>query len=263
VFGLIFVSIIIVVTLGADLIVDYDKGIDHNHRSRLMGPSAEHPFGTDEFGRDLFARVVHGARWSLSMGVVTTIAAISIGSILAAICGFYGGIIDSAIMRICDVINCIPVFLFALAVVAALGSSLFNLMLAVTVASVPYYIRLVRSVILAIVEEDYVEAARACGTRGLKMITRHILPNAMGPIIVAASMSVAEMLLIAAGLSFIGMGIQPPAPEWGAMISTARDFMRTHPHLIIFPGLAIAISAFSLNLVGDGLRDALDPRLKE
>ena len=261
--GLFVISIIALTAIFADFISPYERGIEMNMADRFMPPGSAYIFGTDEFGRDQFTRIIHGGRRSLSIGVATTIIAITVGSFLAALCGYYGGILDTIIMRICDIFNCIPTFLLALAVVGTLGPSLFNLMAAITVASIPYYIRMVRSVILAVVEEDYIEAARACGTRGFKMITRHILPNAMGPIIVEASMSVAGMLLTAAGLSFIGMGIQPPTPEWGSMLSGGRDFIREHPHLIIFPGLSIAISALSLNLVGDGLRDALDPKLKE
>jgi peptide/nickel transport system permease protein len=194
------------------------------------------------------------------VGVASTVIALAIGAFLAAMCGYFGGWFDSITMRICDVFTCIPSFLFALTVIAALGPSLLNLMFAITVSSVPYYIRMMRSVILSIAEEGYIEAAHACDTRGLSMIVRHILPNAIGPIIVTASMSVADMLLAMAGLSFIGLGVQPPAPEWGAMLSTAREHMRAYPYLLIFPGSLIAITALCFNLIGDGLRDAMDPR---
>ncbi len=261
--GLIIMIIYIIVALFADFIVPYDACIDQHAQDRLQGPSSEHLMGTDEFGRDIFARIVHGSRRSLSLGVVSTVISMLIGCALAAICGYYGGAFDAVIMRICDVFTCIPTFLFALSIVAALGASLTNLLLAITIVNVPYYVRMVRSIILSVVEEDYVEAARAADTRGFKMIIRHILPNCMGPIIVEASMSVADMLLTAAGLSFIGMGIQPPEPEWGAMLSNARQYMGAYPYILIFPGLAITIASLALNIMGDGLRDALDPRLKE
>jgi peptide/nickel transport system permease protein len=167
-----------------------------------------------------------------------------------------------AVMRLCDVVTCIPPLLFALAVVAALGASMLNLVIAITVISVPGYIRVIRSVILSIAELEYIYAARICGSSNKTIILRHILPNAMGPIIVQASMNVAGMMLTAAGLSFIGMGVQAPTPEWGAMLNEARDYMLNQPYLLLFPGSAIALCALSLNLVGDGLRDALDPRLR-
>ena len=261
--GLVVVIVYIIIALLADVIVPYENCITQDASIRLQGPSAEHYFGPDEFGRDIFARIVHGSRRSLSLGVVSTVVSMVIGCALAAICGYYGGVIDTVIMRVCDVFTCIPTFLFALSIVAALGASLTNLLIAITIVNVPYYVRMVRSIILAVCQEDYVEAARACDTRGFKMITRHLLPNCMGPIIVEASMSVADMLLAAAGLSFIGMGIQPPEPEWGAMLSSARQYMSAKPYILIFPGLAITIASLSLNMMGDGLRDALDPRLKE
>ena len=260
--GLVVLGIFIFLAVFADLIIPYSRAITQNAADRLLGPSAAHWFGTDEFGRDIFARVVHGSRRSLSLGVGTTAVSLLIGGIIGACCGLYGSKFDSIVMRICDVLNCVPGLLFALAVVAALGSSMTNLLIAVTVISIPSFIRIVRSVILSIVEQEYIYAARACDSSNWVIITRHIIPNAMGPIIVQASMSVASMMLTAAGLSFIGMGVQPPTPEWGVMLSTAREYLKTSPYMLFFPGAAIALSALSLNLVGDGLRDALDPRLK-
>ena len=211
----------------------------------------------------MFAQIVHGNRRSLTLGIGTTLLSVVIGGLIGALCGFYGGKLDAIVMRICDIVMCIPALLFALAVVAALGADMINLIIAITIISVPSYIRVIRSVILSIVEQDYIYAARLCGTSNWRIILRHVLPNAMGPIIVQASMNVASMMLTAAGLSFIGMGVQQPTPEWGAMLNEARDSMLDgHLHLLLFPGVAIALSALSLNLVGDGLRDALDPRLK-
>jgi len=255
-------SVFVIFAVFADLIVPYAKAIQQNAADRLMAPCAAHWFGTDEFGRDMFARVVHGSRRSLSLGIGTTVVALVIGGTIGACCGLYGSKFDNIVMRLCDVLNCVPGLLFALAIVAALGSSMKNLLIAVTVVSLPGFIRIVRSVILSIVEQEYIMAARACDSSNFVIITRHILPNAMGPIIVQASMSVASMMLTAAGLSFIGMGVQPPEPEWGVMLSTAREYMTQAPYLLAFPGISIALSALSLNLVGDGLRDALDPRLK-
>ena len=260
--GLVILAVFLFFALFADLIVPYEKAIEQNVQERLMAPCAEHWMGTDEFGRDLFARVVHGSRRSLSLGVGTTAVSLLLGGIIGACCGLYGSRFDSIVMRLCDILNSVPGLLFALAVVAALGSSMRNLLIAVTIVSLPGFIRIVRSVILSIVEQEYIMAARACDSSNRTIILRHILPNAMGPIIIQASMSVASMMLTAAGLSFIGMGVQPPTPEWGVMLSTARDYMPTAPYLLLFPGSAIALSALALNLVGDGLRDALDPKMK-
>lgn len=260
--GLIILLIFVLFAIFADLLVPYEKALQQSAADRLMAPCAEHWFGTDEFGRDMFARVVHGSRRSLSLGIGTTAVALVIGGTIGACCGLYGSKFDTIVMRLCDVLNCVPGLLFALAIVAALGSSMKNLLIAVTIVSLPGFIRIVRSVILSIVEQEYILAAKACDSSNFVIITRHILPNAMGPIIVQASMSVASMMLTAAGLSFIGMGVQPPEPEWGVMLSTAREYMTQAPFLLAFPGIAIALSALSLNLVGDGLRDALDPRLK-
>lgn len=260
--GLIVLLIFIFLAVFADFIVPYEKVIEQNAADRLLAPCGKHWFGTDEFGRDIFARVIHGSRRSLSLGIGTTAVALVIGGTIGACCGLYGSKFDTIVMRLCDVLNCVPGLLFALAIVAALGSSMKNLLIAVTIVSLPGFIRIVRSVILSIVEQEYILAAKACDSSNFVIITRHILPNAMGPIIVQASMSVASMMLTAAGLSFIGMGVQPPEPEWGVMLSSAREYMTQAPYLLAFPGIAIALSALSLNLVGDGLRDALDPRLK-
>ena len=262
-FGLAVLILFVLVALFADLIVPYENAIAQDASVRLDGPSAEHIFGTDKYGRDVFAQIVHGSRRSLTLGIGTTLLSVVIGGLIGALCGFYGGKLDAIVMRICDIVMCIPALLFALAVVAALGADMINLIIAITIISVPSYIRVIRSVILSIVEQDYIYAARLCGTSNWKIILHHVLPNAMGPIIVQASMNVASMMLTAAGLSFIGMGVQQPTPEWGAMLNEARDSMLDgHLHLLLFPGVAIALSALSLNLVGDGLRDALDPRLK-
>ena len=262
-FGLAVLILFVLVALFADVIVPYENAIAQDASVRLDGPSAAHLFGTDKYGRDVFAQIVHGSRRSLSLGVGTTLLSVVIGGLIGACCGFYGGKLDAVVMRICDIVMCIPALLFALAVVAALGADMVNLIIAITIISVPSYVRVIRSVILSIVEQDYIYAARLCGTSNWRIILRHVLPNAMGPIIVQASMNVASMMLTAAGLSFIGMGVQQPTPEWGAMLNEARDSMLDgHLHLLLFPGGAIALSALSLNLVGDGLRDALDPRLK-
>lgn len=254
--------VIVLMAVFADVITPYSKVLEQSSAERLQAPSAEHPFGTDRLGRDLFARIVHGSRMSLSLGLLTTVFSVVIGGVLGVLCGYFGGWLDKIIMRLCDVMNSIPALLFALAVVAALGANLINLVLAITIITVPSYIRLVRSVVLMISEQEYIYAARICGSSHRNIIVKHIIPNALSPIIVQASLNVASMMLTAAGLSFIGMGVQAPAPEWGAMINSAKQYMFQQPYLMIFPGGAIALTALSLNLVGDGLRDALDPKMR-
>lgn len=260
--GLVIAICIVLIAIFADLIVPYSVSLEQNAAIRLMPPSADHWFGTDEFGRDLFARVIHGSRFSIAIGLGATVIALFLGTVIGAICGLYGGLIDQVIMRLCDVISCIPFMILALAVVAALGPSLINLMIAMTVACTPGFTRMIRSVILSIVEQDYMAAATVCGTKRLRSVFKHVIPNATGPIIVQGSMSVAAMILTAAGLSYIGMGVNPPTPEWGSMLNASTTFIRQAPHLLIFSGVAIALAALSMNLVGDGLRDAMDPRYR-
>ena len=261
--GLVVLVIFALVAIFADVIVPYEKAIEQNGAVRLQGPNAEHWFGTDAFGRDTFARIVHGSRVSLSIGFAAVGISLIVGGFLGAAAGYYGGKTDNLIMRIMDVFTCVPGILLALAIVAALGSSMRNLLIAITIASIPGFVRLVRSSILTVVENDFIEAARSYGAKDFRIIAKYILPNAMGPIIVQATMGIAGMILSASGLSYMGMGIQPPSPEWGAMLSEAKDYMRVAPYLLYFPGFAILISALCFNLVGDGLRDALDPKLKD
>ncbi|MDL2259119.1 ABC transporter permease [Eubacteriales bacterium OttesenSCG-928-K08] len=261
--GLIVISLLILMSVFAPLIVSYDSVRETNAEEKYQPPSAEHPFGTDDMGRDYFARIVYGGRASLSIGFICVAVAMSIGLILGASAAYFSGAADSIIMRIMDVLSCIPSILLALVIVAALGPGLVNLIIAITISTVPTFTRVIRASVLPIVGQDFIEAARACGTRHPRIVLRHILPNAMGPIIVQATMALSQIIIAAAGLSFIGMGIQPPAPEWGAMLSNARTYIMTSPYLIIFPGIFIVLAALSLNLLGDGLRDALDPRLRD
>ena len=246
----------------ADIIVPYDYGIKQVIPDRLQGPSLKHLFGTDDLGRDLFSRVIHGSRSSLVLGILTTAVATLIGGFLGGICAYYGNRVDNIIMRLLDVITSIPSTLLSLSIVAALGPGIRNLVIAITVSRVPTFARVIRSAVLNIVNQEYIEAAKAGGTRNLRIMLRHVYPNAMSPIIVQCTMSISQLILQAAGLSFLGMGMQPPAPEWGALLNSARDFMRTAPHLMLFPSIAIVLAALAFNLVGDGLRDAFDPRLK-
>lgn len=262
VIGLVLLIFLVGTALFADLIVPYSRCVEQVGAERLQPPSASHFFGTDEFGRDLFARVVHGSRYSLFIGVATSLMALVIGAVLGASAGYFGGMVDNIICRIVDVFMCMPPILLSLAVVAALGTSMQNLIIAITISCIPGNVRLIRSVVLTVAEQDYVNVARSYGTSNARIIFRYVLPNAMGPIIVNTTMAISDMILSAAGLSFIGMGIQPPSPEWGALLSAAQNFMFTSPYLLIFPGIFIVLSSLSFNLVGDGLTDALDPKLK-
>lgn len=261
--GMIIFVIIILLTVFADLIVPYSKALDQDIVNRLQGPSLEHFFGTDGYGRDIFARILHGGRRSLLMGIVAVIVGIIFGGILGACAGYYGGKVDTIIMRLMDTIMGIPFMLLALAIVAALGAGLTNVLIALVISMIPSYTRIIRSAILTVVGQDYIEAAKSCGSPDRFIILKHIIPNAIGPVIVQATMSVGTMIIWAASMSFLGMGVQPPTPEWGYMLSEGKDYMMKAPHLVIFPGLAIVLTALSLNLLGDGLRDALDPRLKD
>lgn len=260
--GLIILVLIILMALFADFIVPSEVAKAQSPNI-LAKPSAEHWFGTDEFGRDLFARIVHGSRYSLFIGVATSLIALVVGAILGASAGYFGGIVDNVICRIVDVFICVPPVLMSLAVVAALGTNMQNLIIAITISCVPGNVRLIRSVVMTVADQDYIRAAKSYGCSNPRIIFRYVLPNAMGPIIVNTTMGISQMILSAAGLSFIGMGIQPPDPEWGALLSNAQDFMFTSQYLLFFPGIFILLTSLAFNLVGDGLTDALDPRLKD
>jgi peptide/nickel transport system permease protein len=252
----------ILLLIFADLIAPLEKGITLNPSARLTPPGGEFLFGADEYGRDVFTRVIHGGRLSLSLGFAASAAAMLIALIPGCAAGLFGGIADEIITRITDAFLCIPSMLLSLALAAALGPGFGNLLIAMVVSLVPGFIRFVRSLTLTIVVNDYIEAARASGTTGPGIITGHILPNALGPLIVQATLASARVILIAAGLSFIGLGVRPPAPEWGAMLSEARLFLRRAPYLTFFPSAALVLTSLSLNLLGDGLRDALDTRFE-
>ncbi|GAB6110016.1 ABC transporter permease [Fusibacter bizertensis] len=263
VLGLIIIGLIIFLSLLSGVIYDYDKDIiNQNISERLQFPTLEHPFGTDELGRDIFARILYGSRTSLSIGFITVAISLTVGGILGAISGFYGGYVDNVIMRVMDVFLAIPGTLFAITIVAALGTSTVNLMIALSISSVPSFARIVRSSVMTVRDVEFIEAARAIGANNFRIITQHVIPNSLAPVIVQTTLSVATIILTIAGLSFLGLGVSAPQPEWGAMLSSARTYMREYWYMTLFPGLAIMITILSLNLLGDGLRDALDPRLK-
>jgi len=218
--------------------------------------------GADNFGRDVLGRIVHGARVSMIIGFATIVFAVAIGGALGAVAGYFGGALETVVMRGADILLAIPNILFALAIVAALGPSFQNLLLAIGATSLPVFIRLVRASVLAVKDQEFVEAARAQGAGNRRILLLHVLPNCMAPVIVQATLGMAQSILSAAALSFLGLGIQPPSPEWGNMLSEARPYILTAPHTLIFPGLAIMTVILAFNLIGDGLRDALDPKLK-
>ncbi len=261
-FGLTVITLMIVIALCAPLIRPYEDAIKMNMRLKLALPSAAHWFGCDGYGRDLFTRCLYGSRVSLTIGFATSFATLIIGSLLGAFVGYTGGKIDDIIMRSLDIFSAIPSTLFAMAVVAALGSGIVNICIAISLTRIPSFVRIVRSAVLGIADQEYIEAARAGGSSTMHILLRHVLPNAIGPLIVQTTANVSMMILSAATLSFLGLGINPPQPEWGALVSEAQEFLRRRPHLLIFPGSLICIASFSMSILGDGLRDALDPRLR-
>ncbi|MDY3868721.1 MAG: ABC transporter permease [Pyramidobacter sp.] len=260
-FGLAVLLILIFVAVFADYVAPF-KYSRQNLRMTLQAPNAKYLLGTDEFGRDVLSRLIFGARVSLQVGLVAVSIALVIGGTLGAVAGYYGGRLDNFLMRLMDVQLAIPSTLLAIAIAAALGPGLFNLMIAVGLSSVPRFARLLRASVLSVKEMEFIEAARAMGASDFRIILLHILPNCCAPLIVQATLSVANAILSSASLSFIGLGIQPPYPEWGGMLSSARDYLRSSAYLSLFPGMAIVITIIALNFLGDGLRDALDPKQK-
>ncbi|MEL7647951.1 MAG: ABC transporter permease [Sedimentibacter sp.] len=261
--GLAMLIVLIFIAVFADFLADYKAdAINQNVKIRLQTPSSEHFFGTDQYGRDQFARVIFGTRISLFVGIVTIAISLVIGGIIGSIAAYYGGKTDNFLMRIMDVFLAIPATIFAIAIVSALGPGINNLLIALSISRIPQFARVVRSAIMPIKEQEYIEAARAYGTKDSRIIMKYIIPNAIGPIIVQATTTMASTILSVAALSFLGLGVQPPTPEWGSMLNDGKEQMRYYPHLVVIPGIAIIISVLSLNLIGDGLRDALDPRLK-
>jgi len=230
---------------------------------RLKPPSMEHWLGTDALGRDILSRIIYGARVSLQIQVVAVLIALVLGTLLGMFGGYYGGATDNLIMRFMDILLAFPGIFLAIAIIAVLGPGLLNLMLAAGIYSVPQFARIVRGSILSLKEKEFVEAARAAGESDLNILFRYLLPNSMAPIIIQTTLRMATVLLTASGLSFLGLGVQPPHAEWGAMLSTARPYLITAPHVATFPGLAIMLVVMGFNLFGDGLRDSLDPRLKD
>ena len=251
--------LLVLVAVAAPLLAPYDP-LEQNLYQRLEAPSWGHPLGTDEFGRDICSRIIYGARISLRIGFICISIALVVGTTLGLLSGYYGGLMDALIMRLVDLMLAFPSILLAIGIVAVMGPGIDNVMLAVSIVLVPQYARLVRASVLSIREMAYVEAARALGATDRRILWASVLPNCLAPLIVQSTLSLATAILDAAGLSFLGLGAQPPTPEWGAMLSGGRALLFQAPWVMTFPGIAIFIVALGLNLCGDGLRDALDPR---
>jgi peptide/nickel transport system permease protein len=260
--GGIIVTFYFFVALFAPLIAPHDP-FAVNLTNKLQPPSWSHWMGTDDKGRDILSRIIYGSRLSLSVGVFSVVIGAFFGIILGVVSGYYGKFIDTVIMRIIDVLLAFPGILLALAIISALGPSLVNVMIAVGVFSIPTFARIVRGSTLTMRKTEFVDAVKALGASDFRIIFFHILPNILSPIIVQGTLRLATAILTAAGLSFLGMGAQPPSPEWGAMLSNGRNFLWSAPHIATFPGLAIALIVIGFNLLGDGLRDAFDPRMKK
>jgi peptide/nickel transport system permease protein len=262
VLGLVIVLLYVAVAFLAKPLAPYNPA-DGDVLARLQGPSVRHLLGTDELGRDILSRLTYGARISLEIQVTAAAVAMLIGVFWGLVAGYFGGWVDDLSMRVIDVLLSFPSILLAIAIVAVVGTGLANIIVAVGIASVPQFARLVRGVVLGLRTTEFVEAARAIGETNLSIMFRYILPGTLAPVIVLTSLRMATVLLAAAGLNFLGLGVQPPTPEWGAMLSNARDYMFAAPHVTASPGLAITLVVIGFNLLGDGMRDALDPRMKD
>jgi peptide/nickel transport system permease protein len=260
--GAIIILFYIVVALFAPLLAPYDP-YEINLENKLIPPSVDHWMGTDDKGRDILSRILYGSRLSMGIGITAVIFGAFFGIILGLIAGYYGKWIDSTIMRIMDILLAFPGILLALAIISALGPGLINVTIAVGAYSIPLFARIVRGSTLEVKRLEYIDAVRSLGANDVTIIFKHILPNILSPIIVQGTLRLATVILSAAGLSFLGLGAQPPSPEWGTMLSSGRDFLFSAPYIAIFPGLAISILVLGFNIFGDGLRDAFDPRMKK
>lgn len=264
VIGMIFLIVLIVSALLAPVIFDYETDIiAQDIPNRLQPPSGKNWFGTDEVGRDLFARVVYGARYSLAIGIGAVALGLVVGTIVGSVAGFYGGVIDVILMRAIDIFYSIPNIMTAVVIVSVLGTSTVNLIIALAFSCASSFGRIVRAQVMTIRNQEYVESAYAIGLPTWKIISKHILPNCLSPIIVQITLLIGSTIISASSLSFLGIGIPAPSPEWGALLSAGRQFIRSSGYLCVIPGLAVMLTVLALNLLGDGLRDALDPKLRK
>ena len=260
VLGIIIIILFTIIAFFAPYIAPYDP-MEQNFIKSFRPPSAEHYLGTDEFGRDVFSRIIYGSRISLQIGFIAVFISLVVGVSVGLAAGYYGGWIDMVVMRLMDLMLSFPYILLALVIMSILGPGIYNAMIAIGIVYVPQYARIVRSSVLSVKKKEYVLAAQALGANDLRIILKHVFLNSMAPIIIQTTLSIGRAIINAAGLSFLGLGAQPPTPEWGAMLSNGQDFLRNAPWIATFPGIAIALLVLGFNLVGDGFRDAFDPRL--
>lgn len=261
--GLYLIILFILIAIFAGVLFDYDAvAIKQDIANRLQPPSWEHPFGTDDYGRDILARVVHGTRISIGIGFAAVALGLTIGTLLGSSVGYYGGLYDMIVMRIVEVFQAIPCMLMAMIVVAVAGANPITLAIALGLAIIPTFTRVARGAVITMREMEYIESARAIGSSDFRIIFAHILPNCFAPLLVQSTLSMAVSILSVSGLSYLGMGISPPVPEWGSMLSASRIYLQDYSYMAIFPGVAIMLTILALNLLGDGIRDAADPKLK-
>lgn len=260
--GLFLLLLMMLAILAAPLYVPYEQVVKQNIVDKFTPPCAEYWFGTDQFGRDLFARIVYGGRISLFMGLAVVAISFVAGCALGGAAGYFGGKVDSVIMRIVDMFMAIPAMLLSMAVVAALGTGVDKLLVALSISQIPRFTRVVRSSIMTLRNQEFVEAAKCCGTSSARIILKHILPNGMGPVIVSATLTLGQVILSIASLGFLGIGVSSPTPEWGTILSENKVHIRYYPYLGLIPGICIALAVMAVNFIGDGLRDVLDPRTK-
>ena len=262
--GLAIVILIFLLAIFADVLFDYQTDVcGYDLTIAKQAPSKEHWFGTDEMGRDLFARVLYGTRFSIAIGVAAVLVGIIIGVPFGAVCGYFGGKVDLFLMRIIDIIRSIPGLLMGIVIVSVLGQSTMSLIIAISISEITGLATQTRATVLTVKNQEYVESARNIGLSEWRIIFRHIIPNCLSPILVRVTLGVATGIIGASSLSFLGLGVEPPSPEWGALLAAGRSFIRKYPYMTMFPGLAIMITVLALNLLGDGLRDALDPKLRK
>lgn len=259
--GLVLIVVMMVVCLLSPVVAPYHYDAQ-NYYETFQSPSLQHFCGTDNLGRDIFSRLLYGGRVSLFIGLISVGIGLLFGGTIGAIAGYFGGKLDNVLMRGIDILMAIPSIVLGISICAALGPGLINTMIAVGISTIPNYTRILRSAIMSIKQQEFVEAAKAIGASDKRIILKHIIPNSLSGIIVQASMGVGRAIISAASMSFVGLGIQPPNPEWGAMLSAGRTYFRDYPHMVLFPGVAIFLAVLSMNLIGDGLRDAMDPKLK-
>ncbi len=261
--GMIFMVLLLILALSGDFLYDYDTEIiGMNMSEARLAPSAEHFFGTDQLGRDVFSRIVYGTRYSLIIGVGSVAVGLIVGLITGSLAGFYGGMWDQLVMRANDILYSIPNIMLAVVIVQVLGTSVLSLVIALSISSATSFAKITRAAVMTIRGQEYVESAYAMGLPTWKIILRHIIPNCLSPIIVQVTLAIGSNIIAASSLSFLGVGVPIPTPEWGTMLSDGRQFIRSEPWMCVFPGIAIMLTVLALNLMGDGLRDALDPKLK-